>query len=202
VCSMKKGSLPSNDGKTPPRETRRVKRERVSTEGRRGPLLFQVPDSLSLADPMLRTINRVARTGCPKRRASPLSPRKSSVSFTAVGAGGRPKGRWPLDLVKDVSGNGILGLQVWPGAQLESYGLSDGDIILIGLDDPTDGAPAFCAINDQVAVGWYELGKAGRVTISPFVKGTPPITTCRSDVQAAFALKAIVSSSLGKTKAK
>jgi hypothetical protein len=101
-----------------------------------------------------------------------------------------------------VSGHGILGLQVWQNAQLESYGLSDGDIILIGLDDPADGAPAFCAIDDQVVVGWYGIGTAGRVTITPFIEGATPIAGRRADLQVAFALKAIVSCSLGKTKPK
>jgi len=200
VCSVKEKSGRNNNGKTPPRETRSLKREPGRSGRRRGPLFFQVPDSLSLADPLLPTVNRIARTGWPKRRAaSRLRLRKTSSLFAVAGAIHRPKSRWPLDLVREVSGNGILGLQVWQGAQLESYGLSDGDIILIGLDDPADGAPAFCAINDQVAVGWYERGKAGRVTISPFVKGMPPIATRRSDVQAAFVLKAVVTSFLAKS---
>ena len=103
----------------------------------------------------------------------------------------RPKGRWPLDLVREFCGRGLLALRVWRNAGLEQFGLFDEDLVIISLEDPDEGEPALAAINDDVIIGIYQLDICGRVTIQPLVKGTPSVAASAEEFQALFALRAI-----------
>ncbi|MGH9762394.1 MAG: hypothetical protein ACREDR_39825 [Blastocatellia bacterium] len=142
------------------------------------------------------------------------NPRRSVKKSSATGgtvADGAPvnNGRWPLDLVG--GGYGMLALRVRPQAGLERYGLLDNDLIVIDVGDlggdaepnhrrsgrgrragnPTDGEPAFAAINNQVIIGLYHEGSRGRITIIPFIDKMVPVVAAPSEIQVVCALRAI-----------
>jgi hypothetical protein len=99
------------------------------------------------------------------------------------------EGRWPVDLVGGYPG--ILILQLWRGAGLECYGFADLDLVIIGIGDPEEGGPAFASINNKAVIGWYRSHPDGKVSITPFVEGTPELTAPRRKLQVVCALRAI-----------
>ena len=143
---------------------------------------FRLMKPLEGGDPMLGIVRRASLRGLPKQNSEARSKIKSAGVAGSIRAGTRrrAKGRWPVDLVRECSGNGLLAMRVWPSAGLERYGLSDDDMIFIGLDDPDEGGPVLAGIDDILVAGWYRPRRGGRVTIVPFVKGTE-VVRARSD---------------------
>ncbi|MGH9761277.1 MAG: hypothetical protein ACREDR_23445 [Blastocatellia bacterium] len=94
-----------------------------------------------------------------------------------------------MDLIG--GGSGALAMQVWDGAGLEHLGLNDGDILIITIMDPEEGAPAFASIHNKAVIGWYRTEKDGQITIGPFAEGVEPMTADLTDVQVVCELKAI-----------
>ncbi len=85
----------------------------------------------------------------------------------------------------------MLVLKVWEGAGLGRYGLADRDVVIIGIGDPEEGPPAFASINDKAVIGWYRSHPDGKISITPFVEGTPELTAPLREVQVVCALRAI-----------
>src|SRR5215472_9545816 len=94
---------------------------------------FRLMKPLEAGDPMLGIVRRASLRGLPKQNSEARSKIKSAGVAGSIRAGTRrrAKGRWPVDLVRDCSGNGLLALRVWTGAGLDRYGVSDGDMIFI-----------------------------------------------------------------------
>jgi len=98
---------------------------------------------------------------------------------------------WPMDVLETAEA-GMLALRVRKSADLERYGLATGDVLLIELEQPGLGAPAFAAIEDEVVIGSYHPRKADTIAIVPFVKGTAPVISGSSDKRAVCLLRAVV----------
>ncbi|MGH9823694.1 MAG: hypothetical protein ACREDR_10655, partial [Blastocatellia bacterium] len=101
---------------------------------------------------------------------------------------------WPLEVLK-VGEKGMLALRVQPGAGLQRYGLFDGDILLIGVQEEIEiGSPAFAVLDDDILAGWFKPRRGGQVAIVPFVSGAAPVIADRENFQVLFELKAIACS--------
>lgn len=182
-----------HNGERRPGETRESRRD-AKEAGAVGDLLrLRLMRELKAGDPVLSMVRRVSERVWPRETSKPTS---NIGEMTVAGATRarqkrRKKGRWPLDLVRECSGNGWLALRVWSGAGLERYGLSDGDMIFIGFDDPDEGGPALVAIDDSVIIGWYNRAPSRCVTVMPFVEGTEAVSVRANRVQVACSLKCI-----------
>ena len=179
----------------PPRSTETVAWDGHGRAQRRNRKLvrFRLMKPLGAGDPMLGIVRRASLRGLPKQNSEARSKIKSAGVAGSIRAGTRrrAKGRWPVDLVRECSGNGLLALRVWPGAGLERYGLSHDDMIFIGLDDPDERGPVLAAIDDILVAGWYRPGRGDRVTIVPFVKGTDAVIARSNQFKVICSLKCI-----------
>lgn len=154
------------------------------------PPVFEFIGEVKPEDP---AIGAISRLGCKDalKGSHPRFRPASRAGKKEMGARKQKagKGRWPVDLVGGYPG--VLILQVWEGAGLEPYGLADRDLVIIGIDDPEESAPAFASINDKAVIGWYGSNPDGTISIRPFVQGTPELTAPRRQVQVVCVLRAI-----------
>jgi hypothetical protein len=185
-----------NERRTGKRRDKQIKLSAPNTPAL--PPIFEIFGQVTPDDPALgamATLGQKEPLKGPWARFRPAKRKASKRSASKKRRAGA--GRWPVDLVGGYPG--VLILQVWEGAGLQRCGLADRDLVIIGIDGPDEGAPAFASINNKAVIGWYGSLSDGRISITPFVEATPNLTAEAREVQVVCVLKAIARKSVWKS---